>query len=653
MLDKPTQPAATNLHRRISYTPPPPPPSPDDPIPLPQLGTILYEGPVPPTKGLWYGIEWDDSTRGKHSGIHDKTGVRYFETRVHGAGSFLRPEAKGLNVCGKTFKQALFSKYLDLNLLAPSAHPSSPLPEQQSESGSEATSQLYATERNFDVEVVLSKKVNDRFKQLGRLREVGLEWENVSRAVDEESEAGPEGVGQELSRLEILNLSYSLLPTLQEAERIATVLPRLRHLSLNSNRFARITSTIALPGLERLTSLQLNSTLLRWEEIRHVASSLTNLVELQFGFNRLLSLRPSNSTTPPTALPSRDPILPKLERLNLESNELEDWTEVVEELSYLPSLSSLILSSNRFTSLSLPPLFSATATALRKLRHLSLSDNLLSSWSTSLNVLASSTPLVFPALTSLRVVGNPFSCSTTTANPPLPPPSHLPVNNEDEDKEQDPVTLEQTRQSALEALHTRLLVIARMPTLLDLEGTAITPAERDDAERFWLERIEKGGGDDEGGLGEYAKETIEELRKKHGFPTPSAANPSTSDSAAPSKPTLKDRLIRLQLRPSPFLSLSSASSSSSSSSYSSSSSQIPNLELSVLPTLRTLLLRTQISRLLKHPLPKTKYRLVAILQGGVEGGGNEVEVDIPTGEEGKEVGWWGLGEGDSVGIEPM
>jgi hypothetical protein len=73
------------------------------------------------------------------------------------------------------------------------------------------------------------------------------------------------------------------------------------------------------------------------------------------------------------------------------------------------------------------------------------------------------------------------------------------------------------------------------------------------------------------------------------------------------------------------------------------------LTLSVLPTLRTLLLRTQISRLAGKPLPKGKYRLVAILQGGEDG--KEVRVEIPANEEGKEVGWWGLQDGDSVGVE--
>lgn len=77
-------------------------------------------------------------------------------------------------------------------------------------------------------------------------------------------------------------------------------------------------------------------------------------------------------------------------------------------------------------------------------------------------------------------------------------------------------------------------------------------------------------------------------------------------------------------------------------------------ELSVLPTLRTLLLRTQISRSLGTPLPKTKYRLVAVLQPAAtadEGSpGEEVRVEIPPQEEGKDVAWWGLSDGDSVEI---
>jgi hypothetical protein len=42
-------------------------------------GTIRYVGEVPPTKGIWIGVEWDDASRGKHSGTRDN--VCYFTCR--------------------------------------------------------------------------------------------------------------------------------------------------------------------------------------------------------------------------------------------------------------------------------------------------------------------------------------------------------------------------------------------------------------------------------------------------------------------------------------------------------------------------------------------------------------------------------------------
>ena len=42
-------------------------------------GTVLFIGEVPPTKGAWLGVEWDNPTRGKHDGSHE--GIKYFETR--------------------------------------------------------------------------------------------------------------------------------------------------------------------------------------------------------------------------------------------------------------------------------------------------------------------------------------------------------------------------------------------------------------------------------------------------------------------------------------------------------------------------------------------------------------------------------------------
>ena len=42
-----------------------------------ELCTVRWVGEVANTKGSWLGVEWDDTTRGKHAGEHE--GVRYFK----------------------------------------------------------------------------------------------------------------------------------------------------------------------------------------------------------------------------------------------------------------------------------------------------------------------------------------------------------------------------------------------------------------------------------------------------------------------------------------------------------------------------------------------------------------------------------------------
>jgi dynactin complex subunit len=44
-------------------------------------GTVLFVGEVPPTKGNWLGVEWDDPSRGKHSGSHE--GIQHFKTKYY------------------------------------------------------------------------------------------------------------------------------------------------------------------------------------------------------------------------------------------------------------------------------------------------------------------------------------------------------------------------------------------------------------------------------------------------------------------------------------------------------------------------------------------------------------------------------------------
>ncbi len=57
-----------------------------------ERGTVRFVGEVPPTKGLWLGVEWDNpQVRGKHNGSHE--GVKYFDpvnTTDQATSSFVR-----------------------------------------------------------------------------------------------------------------------------------------------------------------------------------------------------------------------------------------------------------------------------------------------------------------------------------------------------------------------------------------------------------------------------------------------------------------------------------------------------------------------------------------------------------------------------------
>ncbi|TNN27273.1 Tubulin-specific chaperone E [Liparis tanakae] len=71
-----------------------------------ERATVRYVGPVPPTAGLWLGVEWDNPERGKHDGSHE--GVRYFTCRHPEGGSFVRPAKVS---CGVDYLTAVRQVY--------------------------------------------------------------------------------------------------------------------------------------------------------------------------------------------------------------------------------------------------------------------------------------------------------------------------------------------------------------------------------------------------------------------------------------------------------------------------------------------------------------------------------------------------------------
>ena len=122
---------------------------------------------------------------------------------------------------------------------------------------------------------------------------------------------------------------------------------------------------------------------------------------------------------------------------------------------------------------------------LQQLKHLSLTGNRLASWATSLDELGRVAPEVFPALTSLRIAGNPILDIGIPADSSSGG-GKARVEGAGGGHGQDP-TLPSRRE-----VDNRLLIIARLPFLTELEGTPVHRSERTDAERFWLERVNSG-----------------------------------------------------------------------------------------------------------------------------------------------------------------
>ena len=79
--------------------------------------TVRYIGPVIGAKNqeeIWFGVEWDTSSRGKHDGSSvDSTGKlhRYFQC-ANGSGSFIKPAKVSF---GRSFLTALNDRYVSLD----------------------------------------------------------------------------------------------------------------------------------------------------------------------------------------------------------------------------------------------------------------------------------------------------------------------------------------------------------------------------------------------------------------------------------------------------------------------------------------------------------------------------------------------------------
>lgn len=265
-------------------------------------GTVRYVGEVPPTQGTWYGVEWDDSKRGKHDGEHN--GTRYFQTEDPKAGSFVRPHK--IN-SGMTLEDAVRKRYQDDSTIS-----------------TQVTEQLQRTINARFVEVVGMDKVGKLQGTLETLDTVVLDGWAVNSG-------GPSDLTVLFPRLRYLDVSNSLLPSWEVVAEMAKQLPSLRVLNISSNALELPESTKKLKSsLHHVTHLIMNQMKgYTWRELLICCEMFPKLFKLQVAYNDLSSLGPI-----------AEGLMDNLEELDIGVNPIESWQEIC-HLGRLPKLRSL------------------------------------------------------------------------------------------------------------------------------------------------------------------------------------------------------------------------------------------------------------------------------------------------------------------------
>ncbi|EDO15999.1 hypothetical protein Kpol_499p27 [Vanderwaltozyma polyspora DSM 70294] len=323
-----------------------------------ELCTIRYVGEIDAWPGIVaYGVEWDNTSRGKHSGTVG--GRRYFRTEVANSGSFIK-ESKFLDSVqpAQSFVTALKARYGDIL--------------------NDVGNFKLGTKK---VESFGFEKLGIRNREFRELKRVSLSRCKVGDRLEENEQ---DNIKQLAVNIIDLDLSYNLLSNFRETIRLLQCIEKVEILDLTGNIFTS-----------------------GWEICDKSKVEIKNVRHLNMGSCRLTSQN----------LRTIFAVFPNLETLNLNSNCLSDISKI--NIKLPDSLQELNISGNSIDSLSpnfvnwrlktikiSHNLFTSTDKMLRNefIEELDISHNYLKNWEDldTLNV-------GFPRLKSLRIGNNPLS----------------------------------------------------------------------------------------------------------------------------------------------------------------------------------------------------------------------------------------------------
>ncbi|XP_063773632.1 tubulin-specific chaperone E [Pseudophryne corroboree] len=301
-----------------------------------EYATVRYVGMVPPTAGLWLGVEWDNPLRGKHDGSHN--GTRYFACSHATGGSFIRPKKADFGV---SFLTAVTKRY---------------------GSNSDWNENLVIGKKT--VELIGIESVQDEQSKLVTLCDISLRECAVSNA-------GHKGeIFDSCPNISTMNLSSNLLSSWESMADIACQLKTLKHLDLSENRLRLSSNPSSLANaFASLTLLSLNRTGITWNEVLQYTVMWPALEELYLASNDITVLERSVSC------------LQSLTLLDISNNQLVHGNQL-HAIAHLPRLKHLIISNNRISSINFSVAqFGCCTDMFPAVNRLLIDGNNISQWS--------------------------------------------------------------------------------------------------------------------------------------------------------------------------------------------------------------------------------------------------------------------------------
>ncbi|XP_034610311.1 tubulin-specific chaperone cofactor E-like protein isoform X1 [Trachemys scripta elegans] len=227
-----------------------------------------------------------------------------------------------------------------------------------------------------------------------------------------------------------LDLSDNKLDSWHEVSKIVSNVPHLEFLNLSSNPLnLSVLERTCAGSFAGVRKLVLNNSKASWETVHTILQELPDLEELFLCLNDYETVSCS-----PVCCQS-------LKLLHITDNNLQDWTEIRKLGIMFPSLDTLVLANNHLTTIEESN--DSLARLFPNLRSVSLHRSGLHCWE-DIDKLNS-----FPKLEEVRLLGIPLLQSYTTEE-------------------------------------RRKLLIARLPSIIKLNGSVITDGEREDSERFFI-----------------------------------------------------------------------------------------------------------------------------------------------------------------------